>query len=204
MIWGLLELYAAGFDTRYLKEAIALAEATREFFHDETSGGFYMTASDGEELILRSRKVYDGAIPSGNSVMACNLLKLTRLTGNTDHAALAEGVIRAFSAQVSQHPAMSNQLMCALDFLNGPTREIVIVGDEHDARAMLDEINRRFLPNTSVLLKRPDDAALNEIAAFTRDHVQLEGQATAYVCQNFACSLPTNDLATFIASLDQG
>jgi uncharacterized protein YyaL (SSP411 family) len=80
-IWGLIELYEATFRVRYLEEAIHLNQKMMELFGDEERGGFYFSGRDNESLITRSKELYDGATPSGNSVAALNLLRLARMTG---------------------------------------------------------------------------------------------------------------------------
>jgi uncharacterized protein YyaL (SSP411 family) len=194
LIWGLLELYEATFDAETLKTALELADNTVDHFHDEKGGGFFFTADDGEEILFRQKDSYDGAIPSGNSVIMLDLLRLSRITGRSDLEQKAVGVSRAFARNIGQMPSAYSQLMVALEFLAGPQFEIVIAGKPgaKDTQEMLDAVRRAFLPNR-VLLLRPQGAgsgAIAAIAPYTKDMKAGGDRATAYVCRNFACATP--------------
>lgn len=198
LIWGLLELYETAFEVKYLQTAVELNEIVRQHFWDGRHGAFFFTADDAEELLVRKKEIYDGAVPSGNSVMALNLLRLARITGESELEAQAAQIGAAFSGEVSRYPAGYTFLMCALDFSAGPNYEVVIVGKAgaKDARAMAQAIQQRFIPN-KVLLFRPADQknpAISRIAGFTRTMTPLEGKATAYVCRSHACELPTTNV----------
>jgi len=199
MVWGLLELYQATYDTNYLKHAINLNEKMLTHFWDQSNGGLYVTADDSEQLLVRSKEIYDGAIPSGNSVAAYNLLRLAHMTGKTDYMQKAEDIIIAFSDQVKQYPAGHSQLMVALEYALNPNYEVVIVGDpqKEDTRLMLAALRRPFIPEKVVLFRTADKntaGAISEIAPYTRSMTARNGQATAYVCQEFACKLPTTSI----------
>jgi hypothetical protein len=197
LIWGLLELYETTFDTGYLKTALDLNRELIKHFWDDQNGGFYFTADDAEELIVRQKEIYDGAIPSGNSVAMLNLLRLSRITANTDYEEKATKIVKAFSQDVGVSPSGYTQLMVALGFGIGPSYEIVIVGnpEARDTKDMLEALRRHFIPNKVVLLK-PDNQESPDIislAEFTKDQSSIDGKATAYVCLDYACKLPTTD-----------
>ncbi len=202
-IWGLLELYAAVLETDYLEEAIALTKKTLALFGAQEGGGFYLTSKEGEPLITRSMRIYDGATPSGNSVMAANLARLAHLTGETHWRDQAEGIVRAFSGQLASQPISSVHLMSALDFLVGPTREVVIAGERGDpeVRAMIAAFNRLYLPETALLLRSESDATLTRVAPFASAQKPQNQRATAYVCRDFTCHRPTNDVEELVAQL---
>ncbi len=205
-VWGLLELYESSFDERYLVASIDLTKIALEFFWDEESGGFFLAPSDGEALIVRSKEIYDGAIPSGNSVFALNLLRLSRMTANAEFDDRAHELIRAFSGDVQRGPMGFTQLMLAVDFSVGPAFEIVIAGERgaEDTSAMTRALAAVFLPN-KVVIFRPagEDAPLiTTIAKYSEPQVWRDGRATAYVCQNFACKQPTTDIQVMLDSLD--
>ena len=197
MIWGLLELYEATFKVDYLKTALDLNKLFVEYFWDPERGGFYFTSTDGSELPVRKKEIYDGATPSGNSVAALNLLRLHRITGDPEFEKLADLLGRAFSTSVNQFPSAYTQLLVALEFGIGPSHEIVITGraGATDTTRLLNELRMPFLPN-KVVLFRPVDGELSEIggiAPYTKDQNTLDGKATAYVCANFSCEMPTAD-----------
>ena len=205
LIWGLLELYEASFEAETLKNALELADNTINHFHDEKDGGFFFTADDGEEILFRQKDSYDGAIPSGNSVIMLDLLRLSRITGRSDLEQMAIGVSRAFARNIGQIPSAYSQLMVALEFLAGPQFEIVVAGKPgaQDTQEMLDAVRRSFLPNR-VLLLRPQGAgsgAIAAIAPYTKDMKADGGRATAYVCRNFACAKPVRTVDEMLGLL---
>lgn len=205
LIWGLIELYEATFDVKYLQTALDLNNDLIKHFWDDKDGGFYFTPDDGEKLITRQKEIYDGAIPSGNSVGMLNLLRLGRISANPDLEKKAARIGSAFSNTVKRYPAAYTQLMVALDFGVGPSYEVVVVGDpqSEDTKAMLQALRRRFIPN-KVLLLRPADKEtpdITRIAEFTRTQLSLGGKATAYVCMNHQCKLPTTDIDSMLELL---
>ncbi|MBA3766030.1 MAG: thioredoxin domain-containing protein, partial [Acidobacteria bacterium] len=185
LIWGLLELHEATFQINYLRAADLNNELLKHFW-DANRGGFYFSADDGEALLVRSKEIYDGAIPSGNSVAMLNLLRLGRITANTDFEQKAAAIGRAFSGEIKSSPSASTQLMVALDFGIGPSYEVVIAGGSQaeDTRAMLNALRIRFIPNKVVLLKPTDqkEPEITRLAAFTKYQSSRDGKATAYVC----------------------
>lgn len=196
-IWGLLELYEATFDASYLQTALVLNTEFIERFWDPHLGGFYFTADDSEDLIVRKKEIYDGATPSGNSVAALNLLRLGRIAAAPDLEEKADRIGRAFSGSVKQFPSAYTQLMMAVEFGLGPSREVVIAGnpDAADTRIMLKQLRRPFLPHMVVLFRPTDHERpeITRIAAYTDGQTSIDGKATAYVCRDYNCELPTTD-----------
>jgi hypothetical protein len=206
MVWGLLELYETTFEVRYLQEALALNRIMLDQFRDERNGGFYLTAADGEELLVRPKEVYDGAIPSGNSVAFLNLLRLGRITADDNLEVEASTMMRAFSREVARSPTAHNFFMTGLTFAVGPSLEIVIAGQpgQDDANRMLAALYDRYLPN-KVVLFRPageENPPITALAEYTAAQTAIENQATAYVCRNYACKAPTTDVDEMIRSID--
>jgi len=205
MVWGLLELYETNFEVRYLEAALALNRGMLTHFWDDSAGGLFFTADDGEDLPVRTKEVYDGAIPSGNSVAMLNLLRLGRITADGELERKAAQTGRAFSAQVKRMPSGHAQLMCALDFGVGPSREVVIAGksDAPDTAKMLKAVRGRFMPNKVVLLRpdKPEPPPITRLAGFTLGQGSVGGKATAYVCTGYACKAPTTDPAEMLKLL---
>jgi hypothetical protein len=190
MAWGLVELYQASLEPSYLKAALDLAESMIASFSDTERGGFYLTPKDGEELIHRPKEGADGAMPSGNSVAALVLAKLGRLSGRSELEDMAQRTLMAFSKDMDRGPANYCMMLAALDFLLGPAAEVAVAGDKAAAgtRALLDAVNRAYLPRAVLLLAGGDMA---EIAPFTAQMQPGEGGAAqAFVCENFACQAP--------------
>jgi len=204
LIWGLIDLYEASFDLRWLHSALDLNKKFLERFWDDRSGGFFFTPSDGERLLVRKKELYDGATPSGNSVTALNLLRLGRITGDVNLEAKADEIGRAFAGTIRQFPSAYTQFLTALEFALGPAFEVVITGDpaKEDARAMIQALRRPFIPNKTVLLREAGLAAqLAALAPYTAAHEGIDGRATAYVCSRFACDRPTTDPETMLELL---
>jgi uncharacterized protein YyaL (SSP411 family) len=202
MVWGLLELYEATFDTAYLSDAIALNRTMLDHFWDPEEGGLFLTADDSEELLVRQKETYDGAMPSGNSVALLNLLRLSHLTGEPELAKRASELGQAFSTDVGRLPSGFTQMMSALDMALGGGQEVVIVGepDPEETRTMIEALRMPFLPNKVVLLRRPGDAgsAIVDLAPFLEEHHQVDGKVTAYVCRDHFCNNPTTDVQTML------
>ena len=205
LIAALLDLYEATFKVSYLERAMALEEILAGQFWDGESGGYYFTAADGEQLILRSKQVYDGAVPSGNSVAALNLLRLGRITGDAGYEETAAALLRAFSRQINLGPTAYSQLLCAVDFAVGPAFEVVIAGEPEaqSTRDMLAALRGSYHPNKVVLLRPAGEAGsqISRLAPFTATQVAIDGLATAYVCRNFSCRAPTTDTAEMLTAL---
>jgi hypothetical protein len=207
LIWGLLELYETTFKVKYLESALELTDSMVEFFGDTEGGGFYFTASDGEKLLIRQKQVSDGAYPSGNAVAMHNLLKLGRITANTEYEELAAGIGRSSSGSIRDRQAQFTHLMSALDFATGPSYELVVAGHSgsRDTRDMVRAIHRQYLPN-KVLVLRPTEVDSPEIiqyAEYTRYQDDVDGRAVAYVCKNYTCKTPTSDIDTMLRWLSE-
>jgi uncharacterized protein YyaL (SSP411 family) len=204
LTWGFLELYEATFEVRYLSAAARLNEELLARFWDDEGGGLYFTADDAEALLTRRKEIYDGAIPSSNSVAMLNLLRLGRITGDPSFDERAASIGRAFSEQVERYAAAHTQLMSAIDFGVGPSRELVIVGEPgaDDTRELVAAAHARYVPN-KIVLQRPADGAggLEGIAGWAEAHTAIDGRATAYVCRNYQCELPTTDSAKMVELL---
>lgn len=206
LIWGLLELYETVFDVHYLQTALNLNSEMIRYFWDEQNGGFYFTADDAEELIVRQKDIYDGAIPSGNSVAVLNLFRLARITANSDLEDKANKIMLAFSKDVKSGPSGYTQMMVGLDFGIGPSYEIVIVGNPEakDTKEMLNFLRKHFVPNKVVLLRPSDqeEPDIIRLAKFTEYQSSFDGKATAYVCLDYACKMPTTDTEEMLKLLN--
>jgi uncharacterized protein YyaL (SSP411 family) len=205
LVWGLLELYEATFKVEYLQQAIELNQQMLTNFWDAQNDGLYFTVDSLGDLLIRTKEIYDGATPSGNSVAAFNLLRLGRMTANPEFEEKARAIGRTFSSQVNQVPMGHTQLMSAFNFAFGPSYEVVIAGksDADDTRAMFKALQRNYVPN-KVILFRPVGSKSPEIvklAGFTEFQTAIDGKATAYVCQNYACNAPTTDTVEMIKLL---
>jgi uncharacterized protein YyaL (SSP411 family) len=204
---GLFDLYEASFEARYLAESKRLTVAMEKLFWDGEGGGFYFTGRDAEKLISRTKEIYDGALPSGNSVATLGLLRVGRLTGEKELEDLADVLLRGFSAGIARAPSAYPQMLIALDFAVGPSREIVIAGtaEAPATQAMVKAVYARFLPNKVMALRPVADEAAAEItrlAPFLERQRPIGGGPTAYVCKDHVCEIPTNDIEEMKGFLD--
>ena len=192
---GLVALYEATFETRWLAEAGQLADAILELFWDEASSAFYDTPADHEELVTRPRDVYDSAAPSGTSVATDVLLRLSLLLDRDDYRERAEAVLDSLSGGVERLPGAFGRLLAALDFHLSAPREVVIVGDpaSPDTQALIDAVYARYLPNKVVAGRAPEDEEAADLVPLLAGRPTREGRATAYVCEGYACQSPTTD-----------
>jgi hypothetical protein len=199
MTTALLELYDATFEPIHLQRALELQEQTTRLFWDAEHGGFFFTAKDNEELLVRQKEVYDGAIPSGNSLAADNSVRLARLTSNTEYLEVAEKVFAVFSAEAQQLPSAHSQLLAALQRGVGPSLEVVIAGepDAEDTNVLVATVREMYLPQAAVLLVPPGEQGdtVRNLAPFAESYEPVDGEATAFVCRDFTCQLPTTDPA---------
>lgn len=204
LVWGLIELYQASFDIKHLELAMGLNNDMIMYFGDDSKGGYYIYGNDSEQLIARPKEVYDGAMPSGNSVAALNLMRLGRLTGNTELEVEAEGLFSTFADKINSYSMGHTFMLMAVMFARGKGSEIVLVGDSktEEAKSFINLINKSFLPYSVVIVKNEGAAeTLKNIIPYTEGQNMVDNKATAYVCENFACRAPITDINKFMEIL---
>ncbi|MBI3011974.1 MAG: thioredoxin domain-containing protein [Candidatus Omnitrophica bacterium] len=206
LAWGLMDLYEATFEARWLAEAKRLTDEMVRLFWDDTAGGFFFSGDQNERLIAQTKELYDGALPSGNSAAALVLVRLGQLTMDKELQGYAERTFQAFSGQANQASSAFPQFLSALDFWVGPSQEIVIAGDlaSADTQEMLRAVYGRFLPRTLLAVHPVGEAAqtVEALVPFIKAQRPLQGKATAYICKNYVCNLPTTDVAKMMTLLD--
>jgi uncharacterized protein YyaL (SSP411 family) len=204
-ISALLDLYETVFDAKYLETALELNRDFIQHFWDRKQGGFYFTADDAEEILVRKKEIYDAAVPSGNSVAMLNLLRLGRMTGDPDLEEKALNIGRAFAVTVREYPAAYAQLLAAVDFSLGPAYEIVVAGDSQseETKGMLQSLMAAFVPNKVVLFRpsEQESPAIDRISAFVESYGSPDGKAKAYICRDRNCQLPAADIGKMLALL---
>ena len=202
---GLLDLFEASFDPQWLAWALELTERQQELFGSK-DGGLYMTEdAKDKSLLLRVMEDSDNVEPSASSVGAMNLLRLAQFAGRKDFSDAARRTLERFGPMMRERPLSQAYMLCAADYALSKPRQIVIAGgaDEPGTAAMLAAVHERFMPS-KILLRVGDDnrAKLAKLVPFISNLVPVGGKPTAYLCENYACKLPTNDLAQFKALLD--
>lgn len=211
--WGmaLLSLYDVTFELDYLKRAMTLTDTMLELFWDDKYGGFFVNASDAEQLIFRPKEVYDGAIPSGNSVAGYVLQRLATLTANAKFIEYADKQLRFLAGQLKDYPAGHSFALIAFLGALYPSKEIVCVSsrsasakannrdanDREHHKELIDYLANHFEPNTTVLLKTEENAeSLAEVIDYVEDYHTINDKTTYYICENHRCMAPSNELCT--------
>jgi uncharacterized protein YyaL (SSP411 family) len=201
MIHGLLGLYQTTFDLAFAEHAQLLQKKMLENFWDAEDGGFFSTHKESTELPVRPKELYDGAIPSANSVSYLNLLMISRLTGDPKWEERARAQARAFSGTVKSQPSAFTYFLCALDFAQSPGQDIIITGEPQamDTRELLTALNLNYTPNKLAMVKSDRNAErLANFAGYTDGLQVVNGQATAHVCRNGACTGSTTDTQAMV------
>ena len=198
LIAGLLDLYEASFDANRIDWALQLQRRQNELFGDAKQGGYFATTGGDPSILLRMKEDYDGSEPSPNSTAAGNLLRLAAMVDQPDWRVLAEKTIHAFDSQLERAPSAMPQMLVALDLSRSKVKQIVVAGlpEAADTKAMLREVHAFFIPNKILILA---DGGVNQEffsskVEFMKNVRPVHDKATAYVCENFVCQLPTTEL----------
>ena len=205
LIWGLLELFEADGDARWLEWALTLQSRLDARFWDEKEGGWFSTTGDDPTVLLRLKEDYDGAEPAASSVAALNTLTLSHLTGDEGMRTKAERTIGRYGPRVGAAGRTVPMMLCALSAWHAGQSQIVVAGDAHAAAPLLEELARHYLPFGIVIriAGRGSDERLTGLLPFTAAMTPHEG-AAAYVCRNFTCRQPVttiDDLAREIGAV---
>jgi uncharacterized protein YyaL (SSP411 family) len=190
---GLFALYELTFDYKWLEAATRVADRMIEQFWDDESGGFYFTSKDHEALLTRTKDFFDNATPSGNSVAADVLLRLASILDRNDYRQKADDIFSAAAGFLKQYASGFGRMLGAVDFQIGPSKEIALIGS---AEPFIGVLRKRFLPRVVVA------GGVGDSVPLLRDRPMLNGQPTAYVCENFTCKQPVTDSTAFAAQLD--
>jgi uncharacterized protein YyaL (SSP411 family) len=188
---GLLALYRATFEGRWLELAFELAEAIVAHFRDP-QGGFFTTAADAEPLIVRPKSYFDSPNPSENAAAAELLLTLARYGGDAAWEALAAETVKPLLAAMRQQPSGFGAMLCVLQHLLSPPREVAIVGerDAEDTKVLLEVLEQHPLPHAAVALVAGPNEPLVARLPFVQGRGRIDGKATAYLCEGGVCRLP--------------
>lgn len=195
-IWGLIELYESTYRPKYLELAVKLNDDFIRLFGDESEGGFFIYGSDSEQLISRPKDIYDGATPSGNSAAALNFLRLARLTGRHELEEKSDSYFKTFGNDISAYPMGYSHTLTALMFALSKTKEIIVVGEDDlkEAQSFLNVVNEGYRPFTVSMYYDDSLDMIQHLIPFISNYTAVNGQTTAYVCENFSCSYPVTDV----------
>jgi len=203
VICGLVQLYMATFEPRWLADARRLTDEMLGLFADPDGHGFYATGSDAPALLVRMRDLEDQPTPSGNSQAASVLVRLAGLTGRTDYLELAEGALAVVGDEVARLPLAFGTALCVVDRLIRRRREIAIIGDPRDptTRALVEVARDHAGPGDVIACADPADDAALEAAPLLADRPLVGGAPAAYVCERFACLAPVSSPEALRAAL---
>ncbi|MGE5628800.1 MAG: thioredoxin domain-containing protein [Solirubrobacterales bacterium] len=198
LVFGLIELYEVTLDSFYLDKAVSLNDDMIKLFYDQEHGGFFLYGEDGEELIMRPKDFYDGAVPSGNSAALINMVRLSKILGRQEYMEIVDKTFLFAAEMVSRNPAAYTYLALAYMLSINHGNEIVIAGNRFypKVKDMIMAVNAEYMPFSTLVLN-DDDAVLNNLIPQIKDQKEIQGEAVGYVCHNYACSKPTVDLEEF-------
>jgi uncharacterized protein len=198
-VQGILDLFEATSEPFWLKEALRLTETMNRDFGDGKEDGLFLSV---DAQPARLKQGYDGPTPSGNSVAAMNQVRLAELTGREDLRRSAEGIIRYFSGEIDQSPTSHGQMLMALDLMLNGGREVVITSKTaHEAKRMMREVSKRFLPDAVVLVATERTYGVLAGLSGLLEGRRPSAKPRAYVCKKSVCKVPADDPAALAAQL---
>lgn len=201
-LWAALELYHATFDMKYLTIANETADVMINHFWDPEDFGFFFTANDAEKLIARRKEIYDGAIPSGNSVALGLFAKLGRMISEPRYLDIASKIVRKYSKQIAQYAGAYAFFMCGLYELLGEPSELVIVESENSmlSSSDLQLLRSKFIPLMSIIKIKDGDESLPD---HLEEFKQINDKPTFYFCRNFSCNSPVTNISDVLGELSR-
>ncbi len=200
LVYGLIELYEASFDEKYLQSSLDLTKTMIEQFWDEKNGGFFFTTKSEDDSVPRLKQTYDGAVPSGNSVALHNMLRLARLSGESSFEVYSTKLLEAFSEEIKEQPLGHTFMLVGLDFVLGHAFNVVLVGapGDRDTVEMIAALRKNYLPNLTVTMWTSERAKSAVPSVF---YEKIDGKPTAYICRDQTCMPPTNNIEKMLELL---
>lgn len=193
MIRGLLDLYEASFNDKWISWAESLQQKQDELFWDTEDGGYFNSVSNDSSLVLRLKEDQDGAEPCSNSVAVSNLLRLSNFIDKPEYIEKANKILTVFNERLMKIPLAVPEMVSGLLFSLSTTKQIILVGDpgSEDLTALIDCLNSQFIPNKVLIISNgQNDSFLKSKLDILQTLTKKDGKATAYVCENYTCSLP--------------
>ncbi|RVU55016.1 thioredoxin domain-containing protein [Anaerosphaera multitolerans] len=189
LMWACLELYESTYNIEYLKECMRLYNLIEENFSNKR-GGYFLSSKESEDLIYRPREFYDGAVPSGNSVLAYVLSKLSKLTGNFDVENSLNLLLETYAPLVASQSSAYSFALKALLLNLYSTRELVAVGSNINLKFLISSLAKVYLPQlTSLAMVPENEKEIKKLAPHIHSY-SIEDENTFYLCENFTCSSP--------------
>jgi len=202
-IWGLIELYQVTFNNTYIDEALILSDYQKEHFWDDKQGGFFFTSDVEKELLIRNKEIYDGAIPSGNSVSAYNYIRLSKILSKPDFEDIAFNIIDNFSSNLKRYSSGYTMLLHTLDFVEGPSYEVIIAGRKEESKEVLSALYNSKQLN-KVLIFNHESKKIEKNFLFLEPYISDDsGESLVYVCKNYVCNLPSSNVDEILSFLEK-
>jgi uncharacterized protein YyaL (SSP411 family) len=191
-VQGLIDLYEACFDEKYLASAVELTELIISYFYDNENGGFFDTTGTDKSILLRTKEEYDSAEPTGNTVAVMNLLRLSHFTENYSYFDLAERTLNFFSSRISGNPYSMPGMLSSTDLYFSKIKQIIISGKKESVQTkeLIKTVNEHYLPNSILILAEPDKEY--KLMPFLKSIIMESKISSAYVCENYMCKLPVS------------
>jgi len=196
LCFGLIELYESSFDITFLEKAIDLNKDMINFFWDNEKKGFFLYGEDGEQLIARPKELFDGAMPSGNSVAAYNLIKLARITGDAKLEDMAEKQLNFICGSLSSEEINYSFFLIAASFALNPSKELVcLIKDKSDEEKIKDLLSEKQTFNLTIIIKTDENKnEIEKLIPFIKDYDFINDKSTYYLCEGKSCLAPVNDI----------
>lgn len=196
--WALIELYKGSFDVYYLEKSIKIADKMIELFWHKEKGGFYLYSKNSEELIVRPKEIYDGAMPSGNAVASLVMSSLYYITGEDRYKDLVDKQFKVFASNIKSRPVYHLFSIIAYMYNVLPIKEITVAYKKRDVEfyKFIDEINNRYMPFSIITLNDKSDK-IEKINKNIKGKTSIEDKTTVYICENYSCREPITDLNKF-------
>jgi len=204
LVWALLNLYQATFDSEYLEKAVDFTDTMLNKFWDEENSGFFISSKDNDDLPLNKKDIYDGAYPSGNSIAMLDLVLLSKITGDERYGDAVEKMLEAFAGRITKNPGQFAMFHTALQSWWSGGKEIVLVGERYEVEDFINSFRERFLPNDVMILKdKENEDKLTDLLEFTSSMEKVKDEPTAYICENLSCKEPITDIEKFEKVLEK-
>ena len=206
--YGLIELFQATQDLNHLDRALALSAEAVELFWDAEDGGFFQVATSAEQLVLRLKPIHDGAVPSGNSIAAENLVRLGTLTSDAALLEMADRTFAVFAPHMESSPSQYAGLLKAHQLAVGNAYIAIVVGQPGDdaVQSLRDAVDTAYSPATLLVVLEGDEAheTASRLIPAAVGHTTLDGKAVAYVCDRQMCALPITDATALQSAISGG
>ncbi|MBS4193028.1 thioredoxin domain-containing protein [Bacillus sp. FJAT-49705] len=197
LLWAYIELFEATFSYTYLEKANMTAEKMMKLFWDDEAGGFFFTNIKSEQLIVREKQIYDGAIPSGNSVASLQMLRLGHLTGEVKWMDIADSMLKLYKQEVESYGAGHTYLLQSLLVKEMSVKEVVILGNKQEK--LIKKLHAKFVPHITILAASDQ----NDVEKLrSRGYKQINDDLTVYVCENFTCQNPVFTVEEALKSIE--